>query len=42
MITSIFWNTSHKRSYERAGDPLGFDALREAWVRPQRLPCHAL
>lgn len=30
MITSIFWNTSHERPYERAGDPLGFDALREA------------
>jgi len=30
MITSVFWNTSHKRLAERTGDPLGFDALREA------------
>jgi hypothetical protein len=29
MITSVFWNTSHKRQTERPGDPLGFDALRE-------------
>lgn len=30
MFTSVFWNVPHKRLYERTGDPLGFDALREA------------
>ena len=30
MTTSVIWNTSHKRPYERKGDPLGLDALREA------------
>src|ERR1700682_6220167 len=30
MFTSVFWNVPHKRLYERSGDPLGLDALREA------------
>jgi hypothetical protein len=30
VTTSLFWNTSHKRQFERNGDPLGLDALREA------------
>lgn len=30
MITSVFWNTSHKSLYKRTGDPLGLHALREA------------
>ena len=30
MFTSVFWNAPHKQLYERTGDPLGLDALREA------------
>ncbi len=30
MTTAVFWNISHKRQRDRAADPLGLDALREA------------
>jgi len=30
MTTTVFWNVSHKRQRDRAADPLGLDALREA------------